>query len=234
MAAATDPDSPVGPGRTDAEHLSRPRGRRAARRATGSGRPPRGARPRTAGDPARSAIVRATRRSRSVPRPLSPSRSASSIARRAATALSRQIDRSSRPDIRPFRRPLRRARWTLRARATRSATTAELSGSSAAMSAAGAHPRHRDPHVDPVAERPRHPARVALRNLRARTGTVPVSSPASPHGHGFIAATNWNRAGNVVARPTRATDTRPSSSGWRSASSTSRENSGSSSRKSTP
>ena len=55
-----------------------------------------------------------------------------------------------------------------------------------------------------------------------------------PHGHGFIAATSVNRAGNTAARPTRTTDTLPSSSGWRSASSTSRPNSGSSSHTSTP
>ena len=58
--------------------------------------------------------------------------------------------------------------------------------------------------------------------------------PAKPHGHGFIAATSWKRAGNVVARPAREIATRPASSGWRSASSTSRSNSGSSSRNSTP
>ena len=55
-----------------------------------------------------------------------------------------------------------------------------------------------------------------------------------PHGHGFIAATSVNRAGNVAARPTRTTATLPSSSGWRSASSTSRPNSGSSSQTRTP
>ena len=55
-------------------------------------------------------------------------------------------------------------------------------------------------------------------------------APAKPHGHGFIAATSWKRAGNVVARPARAIATRPSSIGWRSASRTSRSNSGNSSR----
>ena len=58
--------------------------------------------------------------------------------------------------------------------------------------------------------------------------------PANPHGHGFMAATSWNRAGKIAARPTRAIATRPSSIGWRSASRTSRPNSGSSSRKRTP
>ncbi len=45
---------------------------------------------------------------------------------------------------------------------------------------------------------------------------------------------SWNRAGNVLARPARAIETRPSSIGCRSASRTSRSNSGSSSRKRTP
>ena len=49
-----------------------------------------------------------------------------------------------------------------------------------------------------------------------------------------MAATSWKRAGKTTARPTRATLTRPSSSGWRSASSELRSNSGSSSRKRTP
>ena len=64
--------------------------------------------------------------------------------------------------------------------------------------------------------------------------TPDPSCPANPHGHGFIAATSWNRAGKIVARPTRETATLPSSIGWRSASRTSRPNSGSSSRNRTP
>ena len=35
----------------------------------------------------------------------------------------------------------------------------------------------------------------------------PDASPAIPHGHGFIAATSWNRAGKRTARPTRAIET---------------------------
>ena len=49
-----------------------------------------------------------------------------------------------------------------------------------------------------------------------------------------MAATSWNRAGSVTAPAARTIVTRPSSSGWRSASRTSRENSASSSRKRTP
>ena len=44
---------------------------------------------------------------------------------------------------------------------------------------------------------------------RGHIGTGPARLPAKPHGHGFIAATSWKRAGNVVARPTRATDDAP-------------------------
>ena len=62
----------------------------------------------------------------------------------------------------------------------------------------------------------------------------PGRSRPPPHGHGFIAATSWKRAGRVSEPPTRTIETRPSSSGWRSASRTSRPNSGSSSRNSTP
>jgi hypothetical protein len=38
-------------------------------------------------------------------------------------------------------------------------------------------------------------------------------APANPHGHGFIAAMSWNRAGKVVVRPARAMATHPSSRG---------------------
>ena len=49
-----------------------------------------------------------------------------------------------------------------------------------------------------------------------------------------MAHTSWNRAGRCSVPPERATVTSPSSRGWRRASSTSRWNSGSSSRNSTP
>ena len=53
-------------------------------------------------------------------------------------------------------------------------------------------------------------------------------------GQGFIAATNWNLAGNSHVRFRRATTTTPVSSGSRNASSALRGNSGSSSRNNTP
>ena len=44
-------------------------------------------------------------------------------------------------------------------------------------------------------------------------------SPRAPHGQRFIVATSWNRAGKSAWPCTRATETTPSSSGCRSASS---------------
>ena len=66
-------------------------------------------------------------------------------------------------------------------------------------------------------------------HLHARRGC-----PRNPHGQGFIAATSCTRAGRRTEPRARTSTTSPLSSGWRSASSTLRENSGSSSRKSTP
>ena len=54
----------------------------------------------------------------------------------------------------------------------------------------------------------------------------PEASPAQPHGHGFIAATNWKRAGKSHCRAARDTVTVPDSSGWRSTSSAVRLHSG--------
>ena len=59
------------------------------------------------------------------------------------------------------------------------------------------------------------------------------SSPI-PHGHGLDAATSMKRVGNAITRWPRTIVTRPSSSGWRSASRLERTNSDSSSRNSTP
>ena len=59
-------------------------------------------------------------------------------------------------------------------------------------------------------------------------------SPRPPHGQRFIVPTSWNRAGYVARPPTRATETNPSSSGCRSASSVLRANSGNSSSSKTP
>ncbi len=68
---------------------------------------------------------------------------------------------------------------------------------------------------------------------------TPPSIPQTPGGRatkpqGFIAAMSWKRAGNCACRAARTIDILPDSSGSRSASSTSRSNSGNSSRNSTP
>ena len=55
-----------------------------------------------------------------------------------------------------------------------------------------------------------------------------------PHGQGLVAATSMKRQGSSTAWRARTIVTRPSSSGWRRASSASRENSPSSSRNRTP
>ena len=77
-------------------------------------------------------------------------------------------------------------------------------------------------------------ARESLsRNAASRCGEHEHSaagSPRAPHGHRFIVATSWNRAGKIAAPAARAIATTPSSSGWRSASSAGRWNSGNSSR----
>src|ERR1700731_2288438 len=59
-------------------------------------------------------------------------------------------------------------------------------------------------------------------------------SPRWPQGQGFIAASSEKRAGKTSRARARTTLIEPSSSGWRRASSVSRRNSGSSSRKRTP
>ena len=61
-----------------------------------------------------------------------------------------------------------------------------------------------------------------------------VRLPRLPHGHGFIDAISINRAGYVACAFTRVIVTKPSSSGWRSASSTSRRYSGNSSKNKIP
>ena len=62
----------------------------------------------------------------------------------------------------------------------------------------------------------------------------PLSCPSQPQGQGFIAAMNWNSAGNVHCRAAREMWITPDSSGSRSTSSTRRSHSGNSSRNSTP
>ncbi len=118
-------------------------------------------------------MVRATRSRRSVPRPLSRSRSASSIARRASIGPSRQIARRRRPRTRPFGASGLRAR--LAAPGGRDPLRDDRAG--LGLRAADEQGRrdavHRDPEVDPVAQRPGDPAPVALGDARrARAGVA--------------------------------------------------------------
>ena len=85
---------------------------------------------------------------------------------------------------------------------------ARLGGPVRRAAAPGGHRRHLDPQVDPVPQRPRDACRVALGDAgRAAAGTG-RGDPGQPHGHGFIAATSWKRAGNVAA-PAGAGDRDP-------------------------
>ena len=60
------------------------------------------------------------------------------------------------------------------------------------------------------------------------------ASPPREHGHGLAARSSRNRAGYVATPRARVIVTEPASSGWRRASRARRENSGASSRNSTP
>ena len=219
---------------THAQHRSdRQRADGAEPPARATARPPRGALPRTAASPAMSAIVRATRRRRSVPRPESalhlgegdgpPSRGRRERSRRLAgragdSSVQRRAAGGWPGLVWPLRsspRPSPNSRARRRRRARRPAASAcRPTG----RSGRGAAPRS---------------GRRTAPAPRSGTRTGP-SLPVRPQRHGFIAATNWNRAGKIAVRAARAIATRPSSSGWRSASRTSRPNSGSSSRKRTP
>ena len=75
-----------------------------------------------------------------------------------------------------------------------------------------------------------------LRKYLERAASSHTQAPGvpTPHGHGFAAATNKNRAGNESDVRARETCTTPSSNGWRNASSTLGANSPSSSKNNTP
>ena len=78
----------------------------------------------------------------------------------------------------------------------------------------------------------------SLARYLRRTAGVQAQAACRPgplaHGHGLAASTSVKRAGKRAVTPDRATTTSPDSSGWRSASSTSRPNSGASSRNRQP
>ena len=121
-----------------------------------------------------------------------------------------RADRAGAPAANPPVRQVGRSAppGASRAAAIRAATVADDSGSR-----------------PPTSDRGRDPVDGTHRSIRSRSGPetrrryrsgtpggqLQARPPIRlrPHGHGFIAATSVNRAGNVVARPTRTTDTRP-------------------------
>ena len=111
-----------------------PANRAVGRRRSDTRTPRRGDRRRPDAQPARSAMVRATRSNRSVPRPLADSASLSSTSRWRAASSRAQAARSAGPRRRAFRRPRLRRRATTLTAAIRGATSVVDSGSRAASS----------------------------------------------------------------------------------------------------
>ena len=80
--------------------------------------------------------------------------------------------------------------------------------------------------VEAVEQRSRHTAEIASAHRRVARAAARLAP--SPQGQGFMAATSRKRAGNSTLARARLTRTTPSSSGWRSPSSTVAGNSASS------
>ena len=97
----------------------------------------------------------------------------------------------------------------------------------------GGEPLRLDVQVDAVQQWPGEAAGVAVQVVQAAAAGEPAV-PRCPQGQGLAAKTSAKRAGNNTLVMARATVTSPSSSGWRNTSQAARENSGSSSRNSTP
>ncbi len=184
-------------------------------------------------EPARSAIVRATRRIRSVPRPLARSSSASSTMRRSAARPRRQASRSARPVSRPFRTPV---------------------GRPSATSTSGRDPRRdgrRAFRVEPRTSGCGATRGIVIqRSIRSRSGPETVAGSARARAAGRCTRDPTSRrsrtgtgssprpagSGPGTSSPGRPARSRrvPPRAAARSASRTSRSNSGSSSRNSTP
>ena len=124
---------------------------------------------RDASSPARSAMVRATRSRRSVPRPDNPSRSASMIARAVVAASRRHVARSARGRTRAFGRSPDRLRLASPRLGDPRGDRCGRLRLDGAHEGRGRHAVHRDPQVDPVPQRARHASQVALRDA-GRTG----------------------------------------------------------------
>ena len=191
--------------------------RRAGDRSSGSRAPRRGAPPRSPRTPARSAIVRARRRTRSCPLP----------------ERCDKLNASTRPTARHRIRAGRRLLGLdppdgghALANAARSSRTA---GPRPASTGGGGWPSSHTRSIRSSS------GPLSLRPYRIRSTSLHVHcSRGRAHGQPLHAATSIARAGYVIARCPRTTVTDPSSIGWRSASSAARANSGSSSRNSTP
>ena len=72
----------------------------------------------------------------------------------------------------------------------------------------GARSRDGDDEVEPVEQRPRELVAKGTRAAAASTSTRARGSPRAPHGHRFIVATSWKRAGKTARPSARATPTR--------------------------
>ncbi len=126
-------------------------------------------------------MVRATRSSRSVPRADSRLASASSAIR----ALGRPVEAADRPELASrdagVEAPPFGAAWRSRAAAMRAATGGDCPPAARAPRAGPRRDtRHRDPQVDPVAQRAGHARRVAVGDAGACSGSAVGSLPAMP------------------------------------------------------
>ncbi len=175
--------------------------------------------------------MRATRRTRWSPRPESRPASSSRRSNAAAPRVSGASSSSRAPSMSAFV-STPRARAISRAAATRDATVADASPTAGPMSSStlGRITGTRRSNRSTSGPDTRLMYRCRIASLH---GHAP-GFPPSPHGHGFIAATSRTLAGNATVALARLTRTTPSSSGWRSPSSTGAMNSASSSRNSTP
>ena len=177
---------------------------------------------------ARSAIVRATRRIRAAPRPVS----------RRAAQMSCHAARASHGNA---AQALERARGNVRVppprRARQPRPLALDRGGDGGRDVARRRAWRRvgildlDAQVEPVEQRGREPARVTRRAARRCSGTSP--RPART-GTGSRTRSARSRPGTAIVPDARLTRTTRSSSGWRNDSSTATGNSGSSSRNNAP
>ena len=177
---------------------------------------------------ARSAMVRATRSARTCARPLRPSRPAARSSRSLASG-AMPARSSAASDWRAFAPDWPRPHLC----GTRDDDAGPHRGRPLG-SCLGACPTDRGPRSSRRGRSDRATGPRAARGSDRAARASRCTPAAPPHGQGFIAATSCAAAGKRARPEARTTTSSPSSSGWRSASSATRENSPSSSRKSTP